>query len=221
MAPRFQRTALGMMLISLTFAPLVGTPAQGEVAEPIATIREDVPVRAGMGADSRVVGHLQKGDLVTIDIELNGHDGQWCGVIPQGMATPVGYVPCGSLDRQARTGAQWNYVSTQTRAQPESAPAPQQDVPKPVRDKRPYADVKVLFYYAWWNPECTKARALLQSLGVSITEYDIAREPARAEEMVAKSGQKGVPVIDIEGILLVGFGESSIREAVEKRRAAG
>jgi glutaredoxin 3 len=220
MAPRFQKTALGMMLISVTFAPLVGTPAQGKVAEPTATVHEEVPVRAGMGADSRVVGHLQKGDLVTIDIEMNGHDGHWCGVIRQGKTTPAGYVPCGSLDRQARTGRQWKHLRTQTRAQPEPALA-SQDVPKPTREKRPYADVKVLFYYAWWCPQCTKARALLQSLGVSITEYDIEREPARAEEMVAKSGQKGVPVIDIEGILLVGFGESSIREAVEKRRAAG
>jgi hypothetical protein len=55
---------------------------------------------------------------------------------------------------------------------------------------------------------------------VSITDYDIEREPARREEMVAKSGQKGIPVIDIEGILLVGFGESAIRDAVEKRRAS-
>jgi glutaredoxin len=208
-----------MMLISLTFTPLVGKPAQGKVAEPTATVREEVPVRDGMGADSRVVGHLQKGDLVTIDIEMNGHDGRWCGVIRQGKTILVGYVFCGSLDRQARTAAQWKYLSKQTRAQFESAPATRQDVPKLVRDNRPYADVKVLFYYASWCPHCT-ARALLKSLGVSITEYDIEREPAGAEEMVAKSGQKGVPVIDIESILLVGFDESSIRKTIEKRKTA-
>ena len=220
MTLRLQRTALGLMLVSLTVAPLAGAPAQGTLAEPKATVREDVPVHSGMGADTRVVGQLQKGDVVTIDIELNGHDGQWCGVIQQGRATPVGYVPCGNLDRQARTGRQWKLVRTQTRAQPEPAPAPRQDVPKPVRDKRPYADVKVLFYYTSWCPQCTKARALLQSLGVSITEYDIDREPTKKEEMVAKSGQEGVPVIDIEGMIFVGFGESNIRDAVEKRRAS-
>src|SRR5512143_3329502 len=130
MAPRLQRTALGLMLVSLTVA---GTPARGTAAEPKATVREDVPVHAGMGADSRVVGLLQKGDVVTIDIEVSGHDGPRCGVIQQGKTTPVGYVPCGSLDRQARTGARWKYASTQTCAQPEQAPAPGQDVPKPVR----------------------------------------------------------------------------------------
>jgi glutaredoxin 3 len=219
--PRFRRTALGLMLASLIcVGPLSGTPTRGTVAEPRATVREDVPMHAGMGADSRVVGQLQKGEVVTIDIELNGHAGQWCRVIQQGKTTPAGYVPCGSLDREERTGRTWKYVATQTRAQPEPALASHPDVPKPVRDKRPYADVKALLYYAWGCPQCTKARALLQSLGVSITEYDIEREPTRKEEMVAKSGQEGVPVIDIEGMIFVGFGESYIREAVEKRRAS-
>jgi glutaredoxin len=209
------------MLVSLAcVAHLAGAPAQGAAAELKATVRENVSVHAGMGADSRVVGQLQNGDVVTIDIELSGHAGQWCGVIQQGSTTPVGYVPCGTLDRQPRTRAQWKHVGTRTRAQPEPASASRQAVAKPAREKRPYADVKVLFYYAWWCPHCTRARALLQSLGVSITDYDIEREPARREEMVAKSGQKGIPVIDIEGILLVGFGESAIRDAVEKRRAS-
>ncbi len=37
--------------------------------------------------------------------------------------------------------------------------------------------------------------------------------------MLAKSGRKGVPFIDIEGIHLQGFNADSIRRAVEKRRA--
>jgi hypothetical protein len=37
--------------------------------------------------------------------------------------------------------------------------------------------------------------------------------------MLAKSGSKGVPFIDIEGIYLHGFSEDSIRKAVERKRS--
>jgi hypothetical protein len=38
--------------------------------------------------------------------------------------------------------------------------------------------------------------------------------------MMAKSGSRGVPFIDIEGIYLHGFSEGSIRQAVERRRSS-
>jgi hypothetical protein len=60
-----------------------------------------------------------------------------------------------------RIGRQWKYVGTKTHVQLELAVAFGQDVSKPAREKRPYADVKVLFYYAWGSPNAK--RALLQS----------------------------------------------------------
>jgi uncharacterized protein YgiM (DUF1202 family) len=58
-----------------------GTFIWSMVAELGAIVREDVLMHAGMGVDSWVVGQLQKGEMVTIDIELSGHAGQWCRVI--------------------------------------------------------------------------------------------------------------------------------------------
>jgi len=54
---------------------------------------------------------------------------------------------------------------------------------------------------------------------VNIIEYDIERDREKEKEMHAKSGRKGVPFIDIEGIYIQGFSEDSIREAVERRRS--
>lgn len=48
--------------------------------------------------------------------------------------------------------------------------------------------------------------------------YDIEQEPGRAREMIAKSGSRGVPVIDVEGIILRGYSESALRAAIEKKR---
>ena len=220
---RMRRAAVGLVPLCLGgLALLGGGPARGAAVGPKATARESVAVRAGMGADDRVVGELETGEVVTIDMELDGDAGRRCGVIQEGKTTPAGYVPCKSLERRAgadtRGARKWKYVQTRTRARPD--PEPREEAAKAAGEKRPYADVKVLAYVTSWCPFCAKARALLGTLGVSVTEYDIEREPARKAEMVAKSGRTGIPFLDIEGIQIAGFDEVEIREAVEKRRAA-
>jgi glutaredoxin len=71
-----------------------------------------------------------------------------------------------------------------------------------------------------WCPHSLKARAYLKSLGVNLTEYDVERDESRNEEKMRKSGEKGVPVIDVEGIIVRGFSENGIKQAVEKRRTS-
>jgi glutaredoxin len=55
-------------------------------------------------------------------------------------------------------------------------------------------------------------------MGVSLVEYDIERDPRKREEMITKSGSRGVPVLDIEGIIVRGYSEEEIRAAIERRR---
>ena len=55
-------------------------------------------------------------------------------------------------------------------------------------------------------------------MGVSLTEYDIEKEPRRREEMMAKSGSRGVPVIDIEGIIIPGYSPDAMKAAIEQKR---
>lgn len=43
---------------------------------------------------------------------------------------------------------------------------------------------------------------------IPYTEFNVATDLAKRQEMVDKSGQMGVPVIDIGGQLMVGFEES-------------
>jgi glutaredoxin len=45
---------------------------------------------------------------------------------------------------------------------------------------------------------------------VKYTDYNVARDQLKAEEMVKKSGQMGVPVIDINGKIIVGFDRAQI-----------
>jgi glutaredoxin len=50
---------------------------------------------------------------------------------------------------------------------------------------------------------------------VEYTEHDVSTDEAMRNEMVEKSGQMGVPVLDIEGEIIVGFDEPKIKELLE------
>ncbi len=47
---------------------------------------------------------------------------------------------------------------------------------------------------------------------IQFTDYDVAVDTAKRQEMVQKSGQMGVPVIDVDGTLVVGFDEPQLRQ---------
>lgn len=50
----------------------------------------------------------------------------------------------------------------------------------------------------------------LRSNNISFTEHDVTRDENAANEMIDKSGQRGVPVTDINGNIVVGFDQESI-----------
>ena len=54
-------------------------------------------------------------------------------------------------------------------------------------------------------PYCVYAKNYFIKNGVVFNDIDVSRDRAAAEEMVRRSGQMGVPVIDIDGNILVGF----------------
>ena len=61
---------------------------------------------------------------------------------------------------------------------------------------------------------CTKAKSYFREKQVPFTEYDISRDQRKAEEMMRKSGQMGVPVIDLNGKIIVGFNQTEIDRAL-------
>ena len=78
-------------------------------------------------------------------------------------------------------------------------------------------DIQVIMYMTDWCGYCRKAREYLHSLGVNLIEYDIEKDEGRREEM-RRLGGKGVPFIDVEGILIRGYSPERIKEAIEKKK---
>jgi glutaredoxin 3 len=61
---------------------------------------------------------------------------------------------------------------------------------------------------------CNLAKAYFRERRLPFTEYDVSRDYNKAQEMVNKSGQMGVPVIDINGKIIVGFDKNRIDSAL-------
>ena len=61
-------------------------------------------------------------------------------------------------------------------------------------------------------PFCIRAKQFLKDNNIVFEDIDVAGNQAAAEEMIKISGQMGVPVLDIEGEIIVGFDKEKIKE---------
>ncbi len=59
---------------------------------------------------------------------------------------------------------------------------------------------------------CHAAKEFFTSNGVQYTEYNVASDLQKRQEMIQKSGQMGVPVITVGKDLIVGFDEEKLKE---------
>ncbi|MEG6612547.1 glutaredoxin family protein [Pseudoclostridium thermosuccinogenes] len=59
-------------------------------------------------------------------------------------------------------------------------------------------------------PWCTVAKNYLKSKNIEFDDIDVSQDREAAVEMIQKSGQRGVPVIDIDGNIIVGFNQAAI-----------
>jgi glutaredoxin-like YruB-family protein len=57
---------------------------------------------------------------------------------------------------------------------------------------------------------CRKAKEFFQKHNIEFEEIDVARDQNAAREMIEKSGQMGVPVIEIGDEIVVGFNREAI-----------
>lgn len=74
---------------------------------------------------------------------------------------------------------------------------------------------KVIVYSTNTCPWCTKVKDYLDQNNVEYESFDVSKEREKAMEMIQKSGQQGVPVIDIDGKLVVGFNQKKLDEYLE------
>lgn len=73
-------------------------------------------------------------------------------------------------------------------------------------------DKSIIIYSTPGCPYCIRLKEFLKGNSVSFRDIDVSSDPAKADEMVKKSEQMGVPVIDIDGEIIVGFDKDAITQ---------
>ena len=64
---------------------------------------------------------------------------------------------------------------------------------------------------------CVKAKKYLKSKNIEYIEVNVGEDMEGREEMIKLSGQMGVPVINIDGKIIVGFDKMAIDEAINTK----
>jgi glutaredoxin-like YruB-family protein len=73
---------------------------------------------------------------------------------------------------------------------------------------------QVTIYSADWCGFCQAAKQYLDRAGVKFSEKNVDEKREYAEEAMQKSGQTGIPVLDINGTIIVGFDRARIDTAL-------
>jgi glutaredoxin 3 len=76
----------------------------------------------------------------------------------------------------------------------------------------------VTVYSAVWCGFCHAAKRYFDNLGVEYEDKDVDKDINNAHEAVNKSGQMGIPVIDINGNIIVGFDRARIDQALRENK---
>ena len=77
---------------------------------------------------------------------------------------------------------------------------------------------KIKVYSTPTCPWCHRAKEYFEEKGIEFEDINVAENQDAADEMVEKSGQRGVPVIDIDGEIIVGFDQAAIETALKNKK---
>ena len=73
---------------------------------------------------------------------------------------------------------------------------------------------KIKVYSTPACPYCVTLKTFLKEHNIGFEDIDVSQDKKALDEMVKKSGQMGVPVIDIDGEVIIGFDKEKISKAL-------
>ncbi len=76
---------------------------------------------------------------------------------------------------------------------------------------------KVKVYSTPTCPWCNRAKTFFRQNGIPFEDIDVSRDREKAIEMIRKSGQQGVPVIEINGQIVIGFDQNRIEQLLGRK----
>ncbi len=80
------------------------------------------------------------------------------------------------------------------------------------------SDAKITIYSAVWCAFCKMVKQYLTDRDIPYKEIDVEQDRDAARLILDKTGQMGVPVIDIDGIWILGFDRPKIDAALKEKQ---
>jgi glutaredoxin 3 len=77
---------------------------------------------------------------------------------------------------------------------------------------------KIKVYSTQTCPYCNMVKEFLARKGMEFEDIDVGTDHEAAKEMISKTGQMGVPQIEINGRMIVGFNREAIGKEVEEMK---
>lgn len=77
--------------------------------------------------------------------------------------------------------------------------------------------MKVKIYSTPTCIHCKRAKEFFKEKGIEYEDIDVSTNEVAGKEMVEKSGQQAVPVIEIDGKIILGFDKEKIEEALDTK----
>ena len=75
--------------------------------------------------------------------------------------------------------------------------------------------MEIVIYTTKDCPFCKRAKEFFKKHNIKYSEKDVGNDEKAAEEMIKLSGHHGVPVINVDGEIIVGFDEEKLKEALK------
>ncbi len=76
--------------------------------------------------------------------------------------------------------------------------------------------MNIIVYSTPTCPYCVMAKDYLKEKNIPFEDVDVSGDPAKAREMIQKSGQRGVPVLDVDGTIIVGFDKNHLDTLLDR-----
>ena len=78
--------------------------------------------------------------------------------------------------------------------------------------------VRIRIYYSPLCPFCQQAKEFFDQKSIKYEAVNVLEDQEGAKELIARTGQTGIPVIDIDGTLIFGFDKQKIENTLSSRR---
>ncbi len=74
---------------------------------------------------------------------------------------------------------------------------------------------EVIVYSTPTCPHCTQVKNFLDANNIDYKEYNVAENTEKAQEMIQKTGQRGVPVTEVDGEIVVGSNTRKLKKLLD------